>query len=132
MTPFEDNFTQHTKDLVKNMFVKGSDEKLVEWIVSDMSTSPQNVGISAIIEYLNRYVTGNSKKPFRQINVPVYVINADSWQPTDIKSNRLNINSHFEATIMKNSGHFIMLTKPTEFNKHLERTVKKIIQGTTR
>jgi len=63
-------------------------------------------------------------KVFERINAPVRCVNADLW-PTDIEANRRHMKS-FDATIMKGSGHFIMLEKPDDFNKALDKYIKEL------
>lgn len=125
--PFEEDFVKKVGEFVAGMFVKGTDPELVEWVVADMSCAIPRVGISALREYFGLYVSGDAAGLFEKVRAPVRAVNADLW-PTDPAANRRHMAS-FDAVIMKGVGHFPMLERPDEFNRHLAKLVEQLPQG---
>ena len=124
--PLEQDFKSNTKVFLEDMFVEKTDPKLMEWIVSDMSSAPSEVAVSAIRNYVGTYVSGESAKAFEGIEAPVYCVNATLW-PTDVEANRKHMQS-FEVLTMTNVGHFLMLEEPKEFNELLQDAIDGIIE----
>jgi pimeloyl-ACP methyl ester carboxylesterase len=70
---------------------------------------------------MGKYVAGELPETFDTIKVPVRCINSDMW-PTDVEGNRRHLKS-FEVYEMKGVGHFLMMEKPGEFNRLLEKAI---------
>jgi pimeloyl-ACP methyl ester carboxylesterase len=130
LTGFKKDFPKHTDSFVREMFRKNTDKKLVDWVTSDMAAANPKVAISAVTEYLQMFVTGQTSKVFEGLEVPVRAITADLW-PVDYDGNRRHMHS-FNAVIMPNTGHFLMLERPDEFNKILLDTINWILQDNLR
>ena len=124
LAPLEKNFQEGTGEFVKGMLRPETDKSLREWIISDMSSAPPSVAISAINNLVMMYPTGESTRIFKDIKVPVIAVNAD-LEATDIKANRRHMHS-FDTVIIKNADHFLMLAKPDEFNRGLQEAINKI------
>jgi pimeloyl-ACP methyl ester carboxylesterase len=101
------DFRATLRPFVEGMIVEGTDPALKEWIVNDMSSAPPKAGISAFKEYVTSFNHGGVAKVFKGINTPVRCVNTDLW-PTDLEANRKHM-KYFDATILKGSGHFLML-----------------------
>jgi pimeloyl-ACP methyl ester carboxylesterase len=118
------------KDTVKNFIepVLGKDMKpeLKKWIIDDMSAAPPNVAISAFKEYVQKFENKGIANLFKEVKVPVRCVNADLW-PTNSEVNRKYIAS-YNVVFMKNTGHFLMLERPAEFNKLLHSSIKEILK----
>jgi pimeloyl-ACP methyl ester carboxylesterase len=123
----KNDFRGTTRNFVGEMIVEGTDPQLKEWIINDMAAAPSAVGISAFQEFVGTFEDGGMAIIFDEIKVPVRGINADLW-PTDIEANRRHMVS-YEVEIMEGTGHFIMLEKPEEFNKILDRFVSELIKN---
>ena len=62
----------------------------------------------------------------RRLAVPLRAINGDLF-PTDIQGVR-KIKSDFDAIVMKHMGHYPMLERPEEFNRHVAAVAKELSQ----
>jgi pimeloyl-ACP methyl ester carboxylesterase len=109
------------------MMGKGIDPELKKWIIDDMSSAPPNIAISALEEYTGTIADKKMISVFKEVKTPVRCINADLW-PTKPEVNRKYMQS-FDVSIMKGAGHFLMLERPDEFNKLLNRSIKEIISS---
>ena len=63
----------------------------------------------------------------RRLAAPLRAINGDLY-PTDVEGVR-KIHPDFQVVIMKHTGHYPMLERPKEFNRHVKDVVKELIRG---
>jgi pimeloyl-ACP methyl ester carboxylesterase len=103
------------------MIASNNDPQLREWILSDMSAAPPYVAISAMNEMITQYITGEAAKIFKQIRIPVITVNGELW-PINFEANRRHMFS-FNAIVLKEADHFLMMDRPIEFNKALEKAI---------
>jgi pimeloyl-ACP methyl ester carboxylesterase len=122
---FKKDFRASVKTFVEQMMVKDMNPELKKWIIDDMSSAPANIGVSALEEYTGTIADKKMISVFKEVKAPVRCINVDLW-PTKPEANRKYMQS-FDVAIMKGVGHFLMLERPEEFNKLLERSIKEII-----
>jgi pimeloyl-ACP methyl ester carboxylesterase len=122
--PFEENFAKAMKETLlheEDFFRKGTDQKLVERIVKTMTEASPEVGTSAfrsMIEFAN-----DRQRPLmEQVKVPFVCINAkrDAAKAEAGKKHA----PQFEIVVLPESGHFLMMEHPEEFNKLLAETLK--------
>ena len=121
VAPLEENFRDGSRQFVGEMIASNTDPKLREWILSDMSAAPPSVAISAMIEMMTQYITGEAAKVFKQIRIPVITVNGDLW-PINYEANRRHMYS-FNAIVLKEADHFLMMDRPIDFNKALEKAI---------
>jgi pimeloyl-ACP methyl ester carboxylesterase len=124
---FKKDFKASVKTFVEQMMGKDIDPELKKWIIDDMSSAPPNIAISALEEYTGTIADKKMISVFKEVKTPVRCINADLW-PTKPEVNRKYMQS-FDVSIMKGAGHFLMLERPDEFNKLLNRSIKEIISS---
>ena len=124
---FKKDFKAQTRVFVEQMMPKDCDAKLLKWIIDDMSSSPPEVGISALQEYTRTIADRTMLEVFKNVKTPVVCINADQW-PMNPQANRRHMKS-FDFKIIKGAGHFPMLEQPEEFNRLLEETAREIAGG---
>jgi len=124
LKPFEENFTQKSDSFIRDMFPENANQDLVDKVANDVSSAPKEVGVSALKNYFNQFVTGEAVQVFEKVNVPVWAVNADFWK-TETELNRKHIRN-FHVIMMDDIGHFPMLEKPDEFNHLLGKAVRKI------
>lgn len=62
--------------------------------------------------------------PVRRLAVPLRAINGDLY-PTDIQGVR-KTKADFDAIVMQHMGHYPMLERPDEFNRHVASVVKEL------
>lgn len=113
--PFNSNFKEYTYNWVKNvMFIPESDSTLIEWIAKDMSEAPPSIAIPAMTDIcINDYIPYIDTLVER--GIPMTIYNSD-YQKNNIKNlEKLG----FDVIIMSNSGHFLMMEQPDEFNQTL-------------
>ena len=121
ITPLERDFQAGSRQFVQQMISPQTDPQLREWILADISTAPPAVALSAMKEMMLQYVTGEAAKIFERIHIPVITVNGDIW-PINYEANRRHMFS-YDAIILKNADHFLMMDRPEEFNTALEKAV---------
>jgi pimeloyl-ACP methyl ester carboxylesterase len=118
IAPFEEDFPTGSRQFVAEMISPDTDSQLREWILADMSAAPPAVAISAMNEMLSQYVTGEAARTFNEIRVPVITVNGDQW-PIDYEANRRHMSS-FDAIVLEDADHFLMMNRPEDFNQALK------------
>lgn len=121
VAPMEKNFQEACRQFAGSMIADDTDPRLREWILADMSAAPPTVALSAMTEMLNQFLTGEAAKIFEQIKIPVIDVNGDRY-PINYEANRRHMYS-FKAIIVKDADHFLMMDRPVEFNKALEKAI---------
>ncbi|MBM9537126.1 alpha/beta fold hydrolase [Desulfobulbus alkaliphilus] len=124
IAPLEQDFPGETREFVEAMLSPTANPAIREWILADMAAAPPAVALSAMREMMTQYVTGEAARIFQEIRVPVMVVNGDYW-PVDYEANRRHM-FWFDAIIIDGADHFLMLTRPHEFNLALTRAVQTI------
>jgi pimeloyl-ACP methyl ester carboxylesterase len=124
-TPFRSNFVEATRNLVRTMFTPNSDSALVEKIVDDMSSAPQDVGLGALEGYVD-FQNNEIIRVLQEMKAPITCINSDMY-PTNVETNQHH-SPAFKAKIMSGIGHFNMMEDPETFNRLLEETIQEFVQ----
>lgn len=122
--PLKKNFRAGLRQLVDQMFSPRTDVKLREWIISDMSAASPAVALSAMDEMISQYITGEAADIFDKIRIPVVTVNGD-LRPVNYEANRRHMFS-FDAIVLKEADHFLMMNRPEEFNQALEQAINKL------
>jgi pimeloyl-ACP methyl ester carboxylesterase len=124
--PLEKDFEKGSRQFVGEMISSQTDPQLREWILSDMSAAPPAVALSAMNQMMSQYITGESAKIFDEIRIPVVTVNGDLW-PINYEANRRHMFS-FDAIVLKEADHFLMMDHAEEFNRALEKAINMILQ----
>jgi len=124
-TPLRSNFVETTRNFVRTMFTPNSDPALVEKIVADMSSAPQEVGLGALEGYVD-FHNDEIIRVLQEVQAPITCINSDHY-PTNVEANQSYAPS-YKAVIMSGVGHFNMIEDPETFNRLLEETVQEFVQ----
>lgn len=124
--PLKEDFQTGCRQFVDQMILPQTDSKLREWILADMSAASPTVAISAIEEFLSRFITGEAAQIFNEITIPVVTVNGDMW-PINYEANRRHMSS-FEAIVLKEADHFLMMNRAKEFNHALAQVIRDISQ----
>jgi pimeloyl-ACP methyl ester carboxylesterase len=114
------DFAEDASRLVREIFLPDADPALVEWVVTDMSSGPPEVGIGAMQGYL-RF---DPEEALKEVLAPIYCINSD-MRPTNVEAGRRYARS-FEVKFMSGVGHFLMLEDAEAFNRLLAETIAQI------
>jgi len=124
IAPLEQDFADGTRKFIEQMMLPGSDPRLREWILADVSAAPKAIALSATREMMGQYISGEAAGIFDEIKVPVISVKGDLW-PVDYAANRRHMAS-FEALVLKDADHFLMMNRPEGFNPLLEQAIKMI------
>jgi pimeloyl-ACP methyl ester carboxylesterase len=117
---FRRDFSGGVKEMVKTLFHPDADPALIADAERRMArTSPE--AAYAMFLSLAGYDTG---APARRLKVPIRAINGDLY-PTDVEAVR-RVKADFNAIIMPHMGHYPMLERPEEFNRHLASIVAEL------
>jgi pimeloyl-ACP methyl ester carboxylesterase len=125
MTPLKRNFRTGSRQFVGQMISPRTDPRLREWILSDMSAASPAVALSAMNDMMSQYITGEAAKIFDKLRIPVITVNGDSW-PINFEANRRHMFS-YDAIVLKEADHFLMMNRPAEFNQALEKAINKLL-----
>jgi pimeloyl-ACP methyl ester carboxylesterase len=128
VAPLEQDFVPGVRQFVSQMLSVQTDERLREWILSDMAAAPSAVALSAIREMMGQYITGESARLFDEVRLPVVTVNGDLW-PIDYEANRRHMLS-FEAIVIEGADHFLMMNRPEAFNSALEEAIGILMDRT--
>lgn len=128
--PLRKNFREGARQFVSPMISPNTDPKLREWILADMSSAPPAVGLSAMDEMMQQYLTGEAARVFEKARIPVVTVNGDLW-PVNFEANRRHM-FFYDAIVFKNADHFLMMNQPEEFNRALEKAIRMLLEKTNR
>lgn len=128
MAPLREDFVKGARKFVADMFSPETDSSLKEWILSDMTAAPSAVAVSAMKTMVSQYITGDAAVVFDKTRIPVVSVNGDKW-PINFEGNRRHMFS-YDAIVMKNADHFLMMDKPAEFNGNLDKAIGIIFEKT--
>jgi len=118
--PFEADFPGACELFVRKMFPRNSDSAVVEsTIAATRRTSPE-----AGIALIRSHVTFSTRDALADCPAPVHCINSVAMD-TEIERNR-RYSTQFGVTLMTEVGHFPMLERPHEFNRHLETVLARL------
>ena len=126
IAPLKKDFRAGSRQFVKEMILPSTNPLIRDWILSDMSAAPPAVALSAMNEMMSQYITGESAKIFDEIRIPVVTVNGDLW-PINYEANRRHMFS-FDAIVLKEADHFLMMDRTEEFNRALEKAINMILQ----
>lgn len=122
--PLEKDFRTGSRQFVGEMFLPQTDPQLREWIIADVSAAPPAVALSAMTEMMTQYITGEAARIFEQLRIPVITVKGDLW-PVNYEANRRHMFS-FQAIVLEKADHFLMMDRPDEFNRELEKAIRML------
>lgn len=118
----EADFDGAMAGMVRSLFHPDADSALVAQVSRRMRATRPEIAVE-ILEGFAGYDLGAA---MRAAQVPIRCINGDLY-PTDLEANRRAC-PRFDAIVMEHAGHFPMLERPAEFNRHLRRLVASLSQ----
>ena len=116
---FEDDFEGAWTRFMSGFFAD-RDSKILKSILNKLDGVDRKAAISLLASY-NRF---DWKAALAAAQVPVRAINAAQPYQTEVKINRKY--GDFDAVLMPDVGHFLMLEKPVEFNRHLRIMIDQL------
>jgi pimeloyl-ACP methyl ester carboxylesterase len=117
---FRRDFSGGIKDMVRRLFHPDADPAIIADTEKRMArTSPE-----IVYPMLLSMAGYDNAAPARRLKLPIRTINGDLY-PTDVKTVR-SMGIDFSAVIMPHMGHYPMLERPEEFNRHLALIVAEL------
>jgi len=117
---FRDNYTSSLKQMAQSLFHPDADPAIVADAEQRMSGISPQVAYSLFLSFAD-YDVGASA---RRLQIPLLAINGDLY-PTDIEAVQ-KVKPDFEVFVMKHTGHYPMLERPTEFDRLLTTVVDRL------
>jgi len=121
---FRADYAGSVKSMTKMLFHPDADSALVADVEKRMQkTSPDTAYamFMSMAGYTPTVAAGKLSVPLRAINGDIY--------PTDVAGVK-KTKADFDAVVMKHMGHYPMLERPEEFNRHVAEIVKSLTAGT--
>ncbi len=120
---FRSDFSGGLKQMVRALFHADADSALIADAERRMSRTPPDAAYAMLLS-LGGYDAGAA---VRKLTIPIRAVNGDLY-PTDVAGNR-KVKPDFDAVIMKHMGHYPMLERPEEFNRHLADVIQGILSS---
>ncbi len=111
---FENNFQKTSDNLIRSMFTKEADPKLVDSIANTMTNAEPKMAVSAISQIL-AWKAEKETADLQKFSNRLRNINA---APTGQEKPL-----HESVVLVKNVGHFLPQVKPEEFNQILDSVI---------
>ena len=121
---FRADYSGSVQSMVKMLFHSDVDPALLAEAERRMQKTPPDAA-HAMFMSLAGYSPAASA---RKLTVPLRAINGDLY-PTDVDLLR-KTKADFNAVVMKHVGHYPMLERPDEFNRHVADVVQELSRGT--
>jgi pimeloyl-ACP methyl ester carboxylesterase len=108
------HYLEHARAFISTFFPIPGTEALRDRVTAEMLATPQHVMLGAMVGMLD---TAQPDWMLQKVNAPVIVLNAPTpWWTPDYKKYVHSLSPQTDYTTMENTGHFLMLEKPLEFN----------------
>ncbi len=114
---FHEDFAGSLKTMTRALFHAEADPVIMADAERRMKKTSPDAAYAMLLSLAGYDLAGSARK----LTVPLRAINGDLY-PTDVPGVR-KIKPDFEAIIMKHMGHYPMLERPDEFNKHVAAVV---------
>jgi pimeloyl-ACP methyl ester carboxylesterase len=121
---FKADYAGSMKSMIKRLFHADADPA----IVADAERRMLKTKPAAAYEMFMGLAGYDPAASARKLTVPLRAINGDLY-PTDFESVR-KIKAGFDAVVMKHMGHYPMLERPDEFNRHVQKVAEELGGGT--
>jgi pimeloyl-ACP methyl ester carboxylesterase len=120
---FRSDYAASVKQMVKMLFHADGDPALIAEAEARMQKTPPAAAYSLFLGFAGY----NAAAAARRLAVPLRAINGDLF-PTDVEANR-KIKADFDVIVMPHMGHYPMLERPGEFNRHVSTVVEALSGG---
>lgn len=119
---FRDDYPAALKAMVKMLFHPDADPVLV----ADAERRMMKMSPQVAYAMMSSFAGYNVNDSARRLTVPLRAINGDLY-PTDVAAAR-KVKPDFDVIVMKHMGHYPMLERPDEFNRHVATIVEALIR----
>ncbi len=120
---FRTDYPGSMKAMVKMLFHPDADPALMAETERRMMKTSPAVAYAMLSSFAGYDVNASA----RRLTVPLRAINGDLY-PTNIEAAR-KVKPDFDAIIMKHMGHYPMLERPEEFNRHVAAVVEALTRN---
>jgi sigma-B regulation protein RsbQ len=121
MARYEADFAGTCEQFAEYMFPEPTDDAgLADWVQDNMCDADPVVAV-AVGREMPRI---DQPAMLAALAVPVRCINSTRTAPTDVEANRRH--GDYDAVLMDDVGHFVMLERPEEFNWRLADAVEEL------
>jgi pimeloyl-ACP methyl ester carboxylesterase len=120
---FREDYPGSVKKMVKALFHPDAAPAVMAEAERRMQGTPPSAAHSLFLS-LAGYMPATA---VRKLEVPLRAINGDLF-PTDIDAAR-KIKADFKVVVMKHIGHYPMLERPEEFNRHVSDVADELSRG---
>jgi pimeloyl-ACP methyl ester carboxylesterase len=117
MAPFQADFPAATRAFVRAVFGANADPAVVERVGADMATAPPAIALPAMKSTLED--EPRAIEVLEQLRLPVVAINPTVPASDRPSMERLGV----RVVTVDDTGHFVMLEQPQEFNQRLREAV---------
>jgi pimeloyl-ACP methyl ester carboxylesterase len=117
---FRANYPGSVKAMVTQLFHKDADPA----VTADAERRMMKTSPDAARAMLSSLADYDAVPAARRLTIPLRAINGDLY-PTDVAAIR-KVKADFDAVIMKHMGHYPMLERPDEFNRHVAALVQAL------
>jgi len=114
---FRADYAGNVKAMTRSLFHPDADPAVLADAERRMNQSPSEAAFAMLLSMAGYDPAASARK----LTIPLRTINGDI-HPTDVESIR-KIKPDFEAVIMPHVGHYPMLERPEELNRHLARAI---------
>ncbi len=118
---FRRDYAGSLKQMVKALFHPDADPALMADAERRMAETPADAAYRLFLS-LGEYVPAESA---RRLPVPLRAINGDLY-PTDVQAVRA-VKTDFDVLVMEHMGHYPMLERPAEFDRHVADMVQALL-----
>ena len=122
---FRADYAGSVKNMIQLLFRADADPVIMAEAERRMQGTPPAAAYAIFMSLAGYDYAASARK----LTVPLRAINGDLF-PTDIDSVR-KIKPDFDAVVMKHMGHYPMLERPDEFNRHVRDVVQELDRGKT-
>jgi pimeloyl-ACP methyl ester carboxylesterase len=119
---FKADYPGTVKAMVKSLLHADADPAFVASTEQRMLKTSATVAYSMVMSLAKYNIAASAEK----LTAPLRTINGDLY-PTDLPAIR-RVKPDFDAIIMPRTGHYPMLEKPAEFNKHIETLLAQLVK----
>ncbi|HUI83552.1 MAG TPA: alpha/beta hydrolase [Candidatus Binatia bacterium] len=117
---FRNDYSGSLKAMVRQLFHADADPALLADAENRMRGTSPEVAYDLFLSF-GDYDTAGA---VRRLTVPLRAINGDIY-PTDVEGVR-KVKPDFEVVIMQHMGHYPMLERPEEFDRHVAEVVRAL------
>ena len=123
---FRADYAGSVKSMIKRLFHADADPALMAEAERRMQKTPPAAAYAMFMSLAGYDQAASARK----LTVPLRAINGDLY-PTGVDSVR-KIKADFDAVVMKHMGHYPMLERPDEFNRHVLAVAEELSRTKTK